>query len=128
MPQARNTTREFSRAFREQNSEKHAITHLPAEGCTLPVPTIPTAVRGQWNRQQKNRWKELWQSPQATQWDDSVSGTVALLVTYESQLLSGSGAAWIAQECRYASDALGLTPKAMNSLGWRITTPKEDHQ
>lgn len=89
---APNTTREFSRAFHEQNNEKHAITHLPAEGCTLPIPPIPTAACGQWNRQQKTRWKELWQSPQATQWDDSVSGTVALLVTSESQLLSGSGA------------------------------------
>jgi hypothetical protein len=120
MPQARNTIKQFSRAFREQNSEKNPIIYLPAAGCTLAIPRIPMAVRASWDKQQKARWKELWQSPQATQWDDSVSATVALLITYESQLLAGNGSAWVAQEARYASDALGLTPKAMNALGWRI--------
>jgi hypothetical protein len=79
-----------------------------------------------WDRNQKARWRELWQSPQATQWDDSVSGTVALLVAYESALLSGRGAAWMAQEARYAADSLGLSPKAMSALGWRIRKPEEE--
>lgn len=128
MPQSRNTSKQFSRAFRDQNTDKNPITFLPAGGCTLPVPPVPPSVRGLWDRQQKARWRELWQSPQATQWDDSVSGTVALLVSYEAQLLGGRGAAWIAQECRYASEGLGLTPKAMSALGWRITGGKEDER
>ncbi|MBT2568087.1 hypothetical protein J7I84_16600, partial [Arthrobacter sp. ISL-85] len=55
-------------------------------------------------------------------WDETVKGTVALLVAYESRLLAigDGGTAWVAQECRYASEALGLTPKALTSLGWRI--------
>jgi hypothetical protein len=39
---------------------------------------------------------------------------------YESQLLSENGSAWVAAECRHASDALGLTPRAMLALGWQI--------
>ena len=119
MPAMRNTNTEHSRAFRGSEGTRR-ITYLPPEGCTLPVPAVPASVRGMWERQEKARWRELWQSPQATQWDDSVTGTVALLVTYEHALLSGKGSAWMAQECRYASDALGLTPKSMNALGWRI--------
>lgn len=47
-------------------------------------------------------------------------GTVAVLVSYETQIWAGEAAAWQAQEARYAADALGLTPKAMAALGWRI--------
>lgn len=121
MPAMRNTNTPHSRAFRGQTAAAgRRITILPAEGCALPVPPVPAQVRGVWTAQQKRRWKELWQSPQATQWDESCAGTVALLVQYESQLLSGDGTAWVGQEARYASDALGLTPKSMNALGWRI--------
>ena len=125
MPVMRNTNSPRSRAFRAPEGGGRTITYLPAAGCDLPVPPIPSSVRTVWNRQQKARWRELWESPQATQWDDSGAGTVALLVTYESALLSGGGAAWMAQEARYASDSLGLTPKAMNALGWRIR--EEEH-
>ncbi len=122
MPAMRNTNSPRSRAYRapEHGAPTRQITMLPASGCKLPVPTIPKTVKDAWSPEQKRRWKELWQSPQATQWDESYSGTVALLVAYESKLLTGDGSAWMAQEARYAADALGLTPKAMNALGWRI--------
>ncbi|EYR61918.1 hypothetical protein N866_14265 [Actinotalea ferrariae CF5-4] len=74
----------------------------------------------EWTRVEKRRWKELWTSPQATQWDETASGTVALLVAYESMLLAGQGSAWTAQEARHAADALGLTPRAMAALGWVV--------
>ena len=53
-------------------------------------------------------------------WDDTARGTVAVLVVCEAAILGGSAAAWQAQEARHAADALGLTPKAMAALGWRI--------
>lgn len=43
-----------------------------------------------------------------------------MLVTYESQVFAGTASAWQAQEARYAAEALGLTPRAMAQLGWRI--------
>jgi hypothetical protein len=45
---------------------------------------------------------------------------VACLVIYEAAILSGEAAAWQAQEARYAAEALGLTPRSLASLGWRI--------
>lgn len=103
-------TKPNSRAYRPQPAAiRAALVELPADGYTLPVPDIPKSR--EWNEVEQVRWVELCESPQATQWDDSCRGTVALLVQYETRLLSGDGgSAWVVQECRYASEALGLNP------------------
>lgn len=121
MGTARNATKPNSRAHRRppQAAARAALVDLPAGGCDLPVPDLPAGR--DWTDDDRARWEELWQSPQAVMWDDTARGTVAVLIVYEAAILAGSAAAWQAQEARYASEALGLTPKAMASLGWRIT-------
>lgn len=116
----RNFSAPNSRAHRRPPSPtaRAALVVLPAAGCELPVPRMPAGR--EWTTVERRRWRELWKSPQATQWDETASGTVALLVAYESQLLTGTGAAWVAQEARHAADALGLTPRALAALGWKI--------
>lgn len=116
----RNFTKPNSRAHRRPQTpaQRAALVMLPAEGCTLPVPPLPAGR--EWSETERTRWNELWTSPQATQWDETASGTVALLVTYESVLLSGQGAAWHGAEARHAAEALGLTPRAMAALGWAV--------
>lgn len=74
----------------------------------------------EWSDLERERWVELWESPQATQWDETARGTVALLIAYESALLADAGSAWQAQEARHAATSLGLTPAALAALGWRI--------
>ncbi len=120
MPAPRNATKPRSRAHRREVSSgpKNALVDLPAAGCELPVPPMPKGR--DWSEAEQERWIELWESPQATQWDDTVRGTVAVLISYESAVLSGQASAWQAQECRYAAEALGLTPRALGQLGWRI--------
>lgn len=120
MPAARNALKPHSRANRRpvSSGSHHALVELPAAGCVLPVPPVPAGR--DWSDAELDRWTELWESPQATQWDDTVRGTVAVLVTYEHAILAGTAAAWQAQEARYAAEALGLTPKALVALGWRI--------
>lgn len=120
MPAPRNAAKPHSRANRRPVSSgpKSALVELPATGCTLPVPDLPKGRS--WTASEKARWTELWESPQATQWDDTARGTVAVLVTYESAIFAGSASAWQAQEARYAAEALGLTPRALGQLGWRI--------
>lgn len=120
MPAPRNATKTHSRAHRRPVSSgpRSALIEIPASGCTLPVPDPPKGRK--WAPAELERWAELWESPQATQWDDSVRGTVAVLVTYEQAIYSGAASAWQAQEARYAAEALGLTPRALAALGWRI--------
>lgn len=123
MPAPRNAAKPNSRVHRGTVGSRQALTDLPATGCDLPVPRLP---RGrEWTTAQKARWRELWRSPQATQWDETAIGTVAALLMYEEAILLGTASAWQAQEFRYANEALGLTPRAMGQLGWRIV---EDDQ
>lgn len=121
MPAPMNQAKPHSRAHRRPVSSGplRALVELPASGCTLPVPPVPSGR--DWTEAERDRWRELWESPQATQWDDTARGTVAMLVTYESAIFGGVAAAWQAQECRHAGEALGLTPRALAALGWRIT-------
>ena len=120
MPAGRNAAKPHSRAHRRpvSQAQRAALVDLPAGGCTYPVPPLPAGR--DWSTDEQARWVELWESPQATQWDDSARGTVALLVAYESLVFSGSASAWHAQEARYAAEALGLTPRSLAALGWRI--------
>lgn len=120
MPAPRNAAKPHSRANRRPvtSGSRTALVDLPASGCTLPIPDLPPGRA--WSQAAKARWKELWESPQACQWDDSCRGTVAMLIAYEQAVFSGKAAAWQAQEARYAAEALGLTPRALASLGWRI--------
>ena len=55
-------------------------------------------------------------------WDDTATGTVSTLIVDEAAILSGSASGWMAQEARHANEALGLTPKAMAQLGWKVAT------
>ena len=118
MPAPRNASKPHSRARRGSVGAKNPLIELPASGCDLPVPKMPTGPK--WTRGQRARWRELWASPQATQWDETAIGTVASLVIFETAIWESNASAWQAQEARYASDSLGLTPKAMVAMGWRI--------
>ena len=119
MPAPRNVAKPHSRHRRGPGSTPvSALLDLPAGGCDLPVPPIPSGR--DWTDDERGRWLELWQSPQASAWDETARGIVALLVVYEAAILAGTASAWQAQEARYAGESLGLTPRAMASLGWRI--------
>lgn len=120
MAPPRNAGKPNSRAHRRPPAAaaRAALVDLPSDGCDLPVPDMPPGR--DWSDDDRSRWEELWQSPQAVMWDDACRGTVAVLLVYEAAILAGSASAWQAQEARYAAEALGLTPKAMAALGWRI--------
>lgn len=117
MSVSRNHQKPNSRAHRRPE-QRAALVRLPSDGCDLPVPPLPAGRS--WSEAEQVRWAELWSSPQAVMWDDTAAGTVVVLVIYESLILAGAASAWHAQEARYATEALGLTPKAMAHLGWVI--------
>lgn len=119
MAAPRNPAKPHSRHKRGTVGSRTALIELPASGSTWPVPPMPAGRS--WTEHEVARWDELWKSPQAQQWDESARTTVAILIVYETAILSGEAAAWQAQEARYAGEALGLTPRALAQLGWRIS-------
>ncbi|MGI8578529.1 MAG: hypothetical protein ACR2KG_11610 [Nocardioidaceae bacterium] len=121
----RNALKPRSRAHRNPVvAMRTAVLDLDPTGCRLNPPPIPAGR--DWTRAEKARWSELWTSPQANAWDDSAVGTVAMVVIYESAIFAGTASARQAQEARYAADSLGLTPKSMAALGWRIVGGQGD--
>lgn len=116
----RNATKPNSRA--NVGSKPVSRVELPASGCDLPIPTLPKLR--EWSAQEKRIWRDLWSSPQATQWDDSYISTVAMYVSHASAVMSGQCAAFQAQEARYLSNQLGLSPAGLAALGWVIVDGK----
>jgi len=94
------------------------MLELPGDGCSLPAPPMPKGRR--WTEAECELWRELWSSPQASQWDDSYAPVVGLFVRYTSAILAGKASAWMAQEARHLSDRLGLSPDGLRRQGWRI--------
>lgn len=124
MPRPRNPAAPYSRYRAGVPGQSKAVV-LPPK-CELPVPPVPPQVEDVWTDHQKALWRSLWESPQATQWDDAAGLTVAVLVTYSQAILTGTASAWMAQEARYAAEALGLTPAAMQKLNWKIQEESAD--
>lgn len=116
---ASNPMKPHSRRHRG-NSRSTGMIELPAEGCDLPVPSLPKPRK--WTAEERKLWKNLWSSPQATQWDDSYIAAVAGYVCHATAVYSGEAAAWQAQEMRHLGAQLGLTPQGMLSLGWIVVT------
>lgn len=106
-------SRPYSRHRDRQATRKLLV--LPSE-CTLPVPKLPAGR--EWTPEDRRTWRDLWRSPQATQWDDSYVPAVAMYVSHVAAVLSGTASAWQAQEARHLGDQLGLTPRGMLALGW----------
>lgn len=118
MPRKRDPRKPHSRAHRGPVGPRNAPIVLPKAGCTLDAPPMPEGR--EWSDVERARWAALWGSPQANEWDETVVGTVAKVVIFESAMFAGEASAWMAQEHRHAETSLGLTPLSLVQLGWRI--------
>lgn len=112
MPKPRNPISPHSR-YREAQR----ITVLPIDHC-LPVPDIPKGR--EWSEHERAYWVELWETPQASQWDDATAGIVAAVVVHWSATLEGRASSTQLMEFRHLTKALGLTPEGLRALGWVI--------
>lgn len=103
-----------------RNAPTIPTTNLPAAGRPGPVPDPPVsyelgAVASDW-------WGWAWRTPQACAWDDGALFMVARRAKLEGDLHAmepGEGLA-VMREMRELDDRLGLTPKGMAALRWKI--------
>ncbi|MGW0419473.1 phage terminase small subunit [Streptomyces sp. NPDC003015] len=104
--------------------DERSVTYLPPDGCQDEPPPMPPGRA--WSDAEAEHWRELWRSPQAHVWDDSVSLTVASLVVATSTILGpGRVSAQLIGEQRALSNDLGLTPTAMERLRWVVGEPPQ---
>lgn len=102
--------------------DERAVTYLPPDGCQDEPPPLPPGR--DWSEAEEHHWRELFGSPAAEAWDDSVFPAVASLVVATSTILCGGRvSAQLVGEQRALMNDLGLTPAAMERLRWVIGEP-----
>ena len=101
-----------------RHAPKFGWTDLPATGRTGRAPALP-AWR-EWHPLTKRWWRQLWATPQATQWDTSGRSLWILACLYDDLVSGRDNTAKVSAEMRQHEDRHGLNPKAMLQLRWRI--------
>jgi hypothetical protein len=115
-----------------RNAPTFTWTNLPARN-DAPVPPLPVRTPDQngnarvWSDRTAEAWERLWRSPQSTQWTDAQALMVEQWITLYEALITGVGGqpSAIASSMAVIGDRLGLSPKALLQLRWRIA-PADD--
>lgn len=112
-----------------RRNARPAFRRLPAAGRQGDPPSWPL---GKPTRGETELWAELWASPQAAAWEElgwvrTVARYARIVLVAERRGGDRRIAIASATEARQLEDRLGLSPKAMRSLGWDIvaTAPEE---
>lgn len=105
----------------QRGDRGRGLVDLPAEGREGEPPAWPLAISA--TEQERDAWWELWRTPQAVAWERlgwtrTVARYCRMMVEAEEPLAS---AALLAQVTAM-EDRLGLTPKAMRLLLWRVVS------
>lgn len=99
---------------------------LPAEGRKGKAPD--PFGKPEWSAAGRAYWRELWKTPQATQWGPADRQAAGRLVSlYELELSQGPSNGR-SGEMRQLEMQLGLTAKAMKDLGWVVESEEPGGQ
>lgn len=97
---------------RRRNAPTIATTALPPEGRQGPAPDCPYEL----GKKGREWWEWAWHTPQAAAWDPGALYVVARRAQLEDSTAIPAPTAQMLQ----LDDRLGLTPKAMVAMRWRI--------
>lgn len=100
-----------------------AFVELPMEGYQGPIPEWPL---DDVSEQELRRWERVWRSAQAAQWvrlhvDLTVARYVRLVLAVESATGNNIATAQTLNTVTALEDRLGLSPKALQLLSWKVT-------
>lgn len=96
---------------------------LPMQGYDGPIPDWPLLEA---TEIELARWERLWRTAQAAQWvrmhiDLTVARYVRLALTVEGDTKSNVATAQMITAVTQLEDRLGLSPKALQNLSWKIS-------
>ena len=103
-----------------RNAPTIPTTELPASGPSSPVPDVPAWIS--LGDAGMSWWEWAWHTPQACGWSTGNLVTVAHRAALEDALVSGDpkSRVGVLREMRDFDDRLGLTPKGMAALRWKV--------
>ncbi|AIU31181.1 Hypothetical protein Cul210931_1866 [Corynebacterium ulcerans] len=114
---------------RSKGAIPYILAELPSEGRSGRAPAWPLSGRA------PRGWAALWKLPQAVMWEKmhselSVARYLMLRASMEDAMAAGEEVkSAVFSEIRQAEDSLGLSPKGMQTLRWRVTADEvEEHQ
>lgn len=91
-------------------------TNLPESGNPNPPPPMPD---GYFSETSQAKWEELWHSPQSLMWQ-GFYGIVEKYIFLYNDFIVADTKAPLAAPMTGCEDRLGLSPKAMMQMRWRI--------
>ena len=106
------------------NGGAFSWTELPEAGRSGPAPALPRPPLwleegGGWPVATRTAWKAVWESPQATAWDQSGRSLHGWAQLHAVTELHGPQSSKMS-EMRQIEDRHGLNPAALLKLRWRI--------
>ena len=103
---------------------------LPPEGNlneVPPMPAPPDIIADDWSVRAKDMWVRLWRSPQSTKWQPELHPMLERYIyMYEKMWLLGLYTPAELTAMQKIEDDMGLTPKAMRQIYWRIQEPTDN--
>ena len=101
----------------------YALTALPAEGYTGPVPEFPLPNA---SSREMDVWAQVWRTPQACAWSTPSEAwrvrTVALWVRTSVRCEAEDASASILAQLHRFADQIGMTTAGLAEMGWKIVT------
>lgn len=106
-----------------QNRAPHAFewVNLPEGGRKGAAPALPKGRK--WTPETRAAWRDIWKLPQAVMWDHTWPEFHSWCLLREQ--MQEEPKASISAELRMIHDRLGLNPKAMLQLRWRIVADEQ---
>jgi hypothetical protein len=106
-----------------RNLGQSQFVELPAEGYQGEIPAWP--LDGRPTAAERRRWEAVWRTAQAAQWvrlhiDLVIARYVRLVLAVEAETKNNVASAQTLNTVTAMEDRLGLSPKALQNLSWKI--------
>jgi hypothetical protein len=105
----------------------HTFDPLPLNGYDGPIPDWPLHEA---TAPELERWERLWRSAQAQKWvqmhiETVIARYVRLSLAVEYDTRNNAGTAAMITAVTALEDRLGLSPKSLQNLNWKIEEPEQ---
>lgn len=112
-------------ALRQRRNKRAGGGLLPAESSPIEAtPRLPKNPLGKWSKLTQDWWKDVWSSPQSSEFLRADLGSLFRLAILVDMFWK-TGKLAVAKEIRVLEREFGLTPLARRRLEWQVAASEE---